>query len=155
MDAPILFEEPLSPRIANYDISVRLDTETRMIRGQQQLTWINKSGGAVTELQFHLYLNGFRNSQTTFLRESGGRMRGAALDDDGWGFIEIDRIHLPLSTPDLVERLDRYASPLPGMGSSRIDAGSTDAGSTNAGSTMVDLAGGGRPLRQILWLSLP
>ncbi len=28
---PVLFAEPLSPRIANYDIDVKLDTETRIL----------------------------------------------------------------------------------------------------------------------------
>ncbi|MBZ0111978.1 MAG: M1 family metallopeptidase [Thermoanaerobaculia bacterium] len=115
VDPPVLFETPLSPRIANYAIEVRLDPDLRMIHGKETLTWINKSPVAIDELQFHLYLNGFRNSEANFMRESGGRMRGAALDDNGWGFIEIDRISLPKSSVRDRARLGRYASSLPGM----------------------------------------
>jgi hypothetical protein len=91
---PVIFPEPLSPRIANYDINVRLDTEKRMLYGNETLTWLNKSGDAITELQFHLYLNAFRNSKSTFMKESGGVSRGNKIDKDGWGFIEVNRITL-------------------------------------------------------------
>jgi hypothetical protein len=115
LDPPVLFETPLSPRIANYEIEVRLDPVLRMIHGKETLTWVNKSPVVVEELRFHLYLNGFRNSETTFIRESGGRMRGSELDQDGWGFIEIDRIVLPKASDRDLDQLDRYASSLPGM----------------------------------------
>jgi hypothetical protein len=92
---PAIFQQPLSPRIANYDINVRLDTEKRMLYGNQTLTWFNKSGDTITELQFHLYLNAFRNSKSTFMKESGGSSRGHKIDKDGWGFIEVNKITLP------------------------------------------------------------
>lgn len=78
---PTLFEEPLSPRIANYQIDVSLDPANRTLRGKQVLTWYNQTEETLTELQFHLYLNAFRNSRTTFMRESGGTMRGHAIDE--------------------------------------------------------------------------
>lgn len=91
----ILFQKPLSPRIANYDIDVRLDTEKRMLYGHEVLTWVNKSRDRITELQFHLYLNGFRNSKSTFMQESHGSHRAYKIDKDGWGFIAVDQITLP------------------------------------------------------------
>ena len=91
---PVLFEEPLSPRIANYQIDVALDPQSRTLSGKQVLTWSNKTGETIGELQFHLYLNAFRNSRTTFMRESGGSLRGNAIDEGGWGFIEVDRLAL-------------------------------------------------------------
>ncbi len=112
---PILFEEPLSPRIANYDIEVRLEPARRMIHGSELLTWINKSPVPIEELRFHLYLNGFRNTRSTFIEESGGRMRGADLDENGWGFIEVDRIELVGPEAMGTLALDRYVSSLPGM----------------------------------------
>ena len=38
---------------------------------------------AVSELQFHLYLNAFANNRTTFFTESGGQLRNqtAALQE--------------------------------------------------------------------------
>lgn len=91
---PVLFEPPLSPRIANYDIEVKLVPEKFMLEGKEKLTWHNQSTDAITELQFHLYLNAFRNSQSTFMKESGGTSRGNKIDKEGWGFIEVDRFAL-------------------------------------------------------------
>ncbi|MDZ7304708.1 MAG: M1 family metallopeptidase [candidate division KSB1 bacterium] len=102
---PVIFPNPLSPRIANYDINVKLDTEKRMLYGSETLTWFNKSADTITELQFHLYLNAFRNSKSTFMKESRGISRGFKLDKEGWGFIEVNKITLP-SGEDLTERME-------------------------------------------------
>ncbi len=91
---PVIFPQPLSPRIANYDIDVKLDAEKRMLHANETLKWFNKSGEVITELQFHLYLNAFRNSKSTFMKESGGVSRGNKIDKDGWGFIEVNKIAL-------------------------------------------------------------
>jgi hypothetical protein len=102
---PVIFQKPLSPRIANYDIDVRLDAPNRMLHASEILKWFNQSGDKITELQFHLYLNAFRNSRSTFMKESGGAVRGNKIDNVGWGFIEIDKIVLA-SGEDLTERLE-------------------------------------------------
>ena len=91
---PVIFQKPLSPRIANYNINVTLDTKKRMLTGQEILKWYNKSGDVINELQFHLYLNAFRNNQSTFMKESRGRSRGFEIDKKGWGFIDITSIKL-------------------------------------------------------------
>jgi hypothetical protein len=91
---PVIFQKPLSPRIANYDIKVSLDTKKRMLDGQEILRWYNKSSDIINELQFHLYLNAFRNNQSTFMKESRGRSRGFEIDKKGWGFIDITSIKL-------------------------------------------------------------
>jgi hypothetical protein len=91
---PVIFPQPLSPRIVNYDIDVKLDAEKKMLHGNETLKWFNKSGDTITELQFHLYLNAFRNSKSTFMKESGGVSRGNKIDKDGWGFIEVNKIAL-------------------------------------------------------------
>ncbi|MFQ5770678.1 MAG: M1 family metallopeptidase, partial [bacterium] len=93
-EIPVLFPEPLSPRIANYNIDVRLDTEKRMLDGQEVLIWYNKTADTIKELQFHMYLNAFRNNKSTFMEESGGMSRGNKIDKDGWGFSEVDHITL-------------------------------------------------------------
>jgi hypothetical protein len=92
---PVIFTEPLSPRIANYDIDVKLNTETRMLEGREILTWYNKSNDAVHELQFHLYLNAFRNNRSTFMIEGGSRHRDFRIArKEGWGYIEISKINI-------------------------------------------------------------
>lgn len=91
---PVLFAQPLSPRIANYDIEVKLEPATRKLYGKERLIWHNQSSDAITELQFHLYLNAFRNTRSTFMKESGGTSRGNQIDKDGWGFIDVHRFAL-------------------------------------------------------------
>jgi len=102
---PTVFSKPLSPRIANYDIDVRLDTEKRMLHGSETLKWRNQSKDNIAELQFHLYLNAFRNNRSTFMKESGGVSRGNKIDKDGWGFIDVDKITLA-SGEDLTGRME-------------------------------------------------
>jgi len=97
---PQLFQQPLSPRIANYDIDVRLDAATKKVSGHEVIRWLNTSTDVISELQFHLYLNAFRNNRSTFMKESGGSSRGFRMDKEGWGFIEIQKISLP-DGPDL------------------------------------------------------
>ncbi len=102
---PVLFPEPLSPRIANYEIDVALDAETRTLTATEKLIWYNKTPDTATELQFHLYLNAFRNTKSTFMIESGGTHRGYKLNDDGWGFIEIEKIRLE-NGADVTDRME-------------------------------------------------
>jgi len=91
---PVLFEKPLSPRIANYNIDVKLNTKTRTLDGQEVLIWYNKTGQPIHELQFHLYLNAFRNTESTFMKESGGVSRRNKIDKDGWGYSEVQSFKL-------------------------------------------------------------
>lgn len=84
-----IFKEPMSPRIVTYKISVSLDPVEKMLNGKETLTWRNTSTDRVGELQFHLYLNTFKNSQSTFMKESGGENRGFKLSEGGWGWIDV------------------------------------------------------------------
>jgi len=105
-EEPVVFATPLSPRIANYAIDVRLDTVTHKLAAEEVLTWHNLTGDTIADMQFHLYLNAFRNNKSTLFRESGGLIRGMGLsDNDGWGYIEISRIATP-SGEDLTDRME-------------------------------------------------
>ena len=55
--------DTLSPRIANYDMDVTLDIVEKKLSGNTKLTWKNPGSSKVTELQFHLYYNAFKNSE--------------------------------------------------------------------------------------------
>jgi hypothetical protein len=81
-------------RVADYDIRVGLDAEEKVLAGEERLVWRNPSSDTVGELWFHLYLNAFRNSKSTFFRESGGRPRRSAAAKGGWGGIDITWIRL-------------------------------------------------------------
>ena len=79
--------------IVDYRISVSLDPATHKLTGRETLTWRNPSAtDAVSELQFHLYLNAFKNTKSTFMKESGGQLRGVDMAEDGWGWIDITSI---------------------------------------------------------------
>lgn len=89
------FPTPLSPRIANYDIKVTLDPEEKMLHGLETLFWKNPSGDTIRELQFHLYFNAYRNSQSSFMKETGGAsswVSEESINDCRWGWSHINQI---------------------------------------------------------------
>jgi hypothetical protein len=85
-----------SPRTASYSIDARLDPATRTLTGSQLLTWRNSSSNATSTLQFHLYYNAWRNSSSTWMRESrlAGRTTLDARPEGDWGWIDVERVHL-------------------------------------------------------------
>ncbi len=90
--------QALSPRLANYQIDVTLDPATKKLTGRETLTWRNPSTDVIRELRFHLYLNAFRNERSTFMRESGGQLRGDQIDrnaaENPYGFIDITSMNV-------------------------------------------------------------
>lgn len=78
--------------IVDYRIKAKLSTEEKIVYGEEKLTWLNASDVPVTELQFHLYLNAFKNNRSTFMRESGGSHRGFDVEEDRWGYVNITSI---------------------------------------------------------------
>ena len=92
---------PLSDRIVSYTMDVTLRPESNSIDGKQRLTWRNPDSVPVKELQFHMYLNAFKNKETTFMKESGGVHRGAsATVKDPWGSIQISSMKMVNPTDD-------------------------------------------------------
>jgi hypothetical protein len=85
---------PRSPRLASYKIDARYDAATRRVEGAQVLTWTNAGHSEVRALPFHLYLNGFKNEASLFMRSSEGSHRGNVASDDGWGWIEVPSIRV-------------------------------------------------------------
>jgi hypothetical protein len=95
-----MFPFPLSPRIANYSIDVRLDTRQKKLYGHETLVWKNTSPDYISNLQFHLYLNAFKNNQSTYLQGEGDRTSSNFLDEvDGWGWINVTKINFEDSIP--------------------------------------------------------
>lgn len=97
---------PLSPRTVSYGIDVTFDPERKTLLSQQVMSWRNDTGAPVDTLYFHLYLNAFRNTKSTFMTESGGSMRGEEMADDGWGFVEIESVRRISGTTDGLELVD-------------------------------------------------
>jgi hypothetical protein len=106
--ATSLAASPLTQPIASYQISCRLDAEKKTIEGTELLTWTNTTTKAASTLRFHLYLNAFRNTLSTFWQESGGEHRGNRLPES-WGSIELTRMMLADGS-DLLPALT-YVSP--------------------------------------------
>lgn len=94
---PSLFSNSLperADRIVNYQISVRLDPAAKQLDGRERIAWRNPSNEAVPDLWFHLYLNAFKNTNSTFFRESGGQLRGDTYAEGKWGWTVVKSLRL-------------------------------------------------------------
>jgi len=81
-----------SPCNAVYLMAVTLDTKEKTISGKMNLNWRNISTDTIHELQFHLYMNAFKNNRTTFMSERGSRFVDFDFKDMkeiDWGWCEI------------------------------------------------------------------
>lgn len=87
-DAP----KPLSNRIVEYHITVQLDAEQKRLIGAQSVSWKNPGTQPVSELYFHLYPNAFQSKKSTFLRESGGKLRQDEMKSDSFGSMAVESI---------------------------------------------------------------
>jgi hypothetical protein len=67
--------ESLSKRVVEYHIDISLREDGQHLDGVQDVTWSNPGRKPVTEIYFHLYPNAFQSSKTTFMTESGGKLR--------------------------------------------------------------------------------
>ncbi len=106
------FEIPLSERIASYDIDVRLDAVHHRLKATQTIYWQNPSDDTIRTIPFHLYLNAFKNTESTFYRDSYGAGRFPGLEqttEANWGWINIDKIKIA-DGEDLSDQL-RYIHP--------------------------------------------
>lgn len=92
--APLAAATPASPPVVEYTIDVSLDPAEKKLHGTEHLVWRNPSDDPVPELRFHTYLNAFKNNRTTFMRESGGQLRGdeAGKKAADWGWIDVASI---------------------------------------------------------------
>jgi hypothetical protein len=94
---------PRSPRIANYKLEARLDPVKHQIAATETLTWTNSGQSAVDTLVFHVYLNGFKNEESLFMRSSHGAVRDARASATGWGYMQIESVRV--AGADLTTRL--------------------------------------------------
>ncbi|WP_233531620.1 M1 family metallopeptidase [Paenibacillus alkalitolerans] len=101
--------EPLSNRVVEYHIGVRLDAGSKKLLGNQTVTWRNPGSQPVQELYFHLYPNAFESKQSTFNRESGGKLRNDEASDKSIGYMNVTSIHTTEGL-DLTHRM-QYAQP--------------------------------------------
>ncbi len=89
--APVV---PLPDPVYEIRMEATYDSEEFLIQGIERLRWKNTSSVPIHDLWFHHYLNAFANNRSTFMQESGGRLRGDSFDKKRWGWIEASSIRL-------------------------------------------------------------
>lgn len=89
-----VFRQPLSQRTANYEIHVTLDDRTHIIDATQTIRFTNASPVPVRELRLYMYLNAFKNTETSFLRGTSSIFGQDFLQraPDEWGWIDLTKI---------------------------------------------------------------
>lgn len=101
--------EVLSNRVVEYHIDVTLNEQAGTLTGSETLTWTHPGKKTINEVYLHLYPNAFASEDTTFMKESGGKLRNDVMPKDGWGSMEITE----LRTTDGISLLHRiqYVQP--------------------------------------------
>lgn len=87
--SPVPVTEALSQRVAEYHIDVQLVPDTETLKASETVTWTHPGVKPVSDLYFHLYPNAFASTDTTFMKESGGELRGDTMPDNGFGSITL------------------------------------------------------------------
>jgi len=87
--------------IVRYKISARLDAASKKITGHYTLTWWNHTEDTIPDLYFHLYLNAFKNMDSTWLREASLSRRRELLKDwrasseeQKWGWVDVNKLQI-------------------------------------------------------------
>lgn len=80
--------EVYSKRVVEYHMDVKLN-EGNKLQGTQTITWTHPGKKTVNELYFHMYPNAFSSADTTFMKESGGKLRGDTMPTDGYGSMKF------------------------------------------------------------------
>lgn len=81
--------QPLSKRVVEYHMNVSLRDDGRHLDGEQAVTWNNPGKKPVSELYFHLYPNAFQSKKTTFMSESGGKLREDKATPNSLGHMKL------------------------------------------------------------------
>ena len=101
------YQSQIANPIVRYKMSARLDPGTKTVKGHYTLRWWNHTADAIPDLYFHLYLNAFKNMDSTFMREGTISRRRDLLKDwytkpeeAKWGWVDVDRLRI-VDGPDL------------------------------------------------------
>ncbi|TDF92174.1 M1 family metallopeptidase [Paenibacillus piri] len=101
--------KPLSNRIVEYHMNVELDAPGKLLTGTSSLTWKNPGKLPVQELYFHLYPNAFNSKKTTFMKESGGKLREDKSTSDSVGNMDVTSMKTE-EGEELISRME-YVQP--------------------------------------------
>ncbi|MEO3946095.1 M1 family metallopeptidase [Gorillibacterium sp. CAU 1737] len=106
--APPVYEA-LSRRLVEYHISVSLVPEKKELHGAESVTWENPGSKPVQELYLHLYPNAFESDNSTFNRESGGKLREDKRTGNSVGGMKLTTIQTEKG--DDLSRLTEFVRP--------------------------------------------
>jgi len=81
------FEQPKSPRVANYQIQAALDWAGKTLEGRETISWRNTGTAPTSDFPLHLYLNAFKGPKSLFQRE--GRLPRERSNPDAWGYCRL------------------------------------------------------------------
>ena len=91
---------PRSERVANYQIQAVLDPVNRLLKGTEVVTWRNATALPTSELRLHLYLNAWRNDQSSFVRSEALRTAGRhTRQADDWAYCDVSSVVLLSAAP--------------------------------------------------------
>jgi len=79
--------------VVDYTLHAELDPVAHTVHGEGTIVWRNTSQKSVHEVWVHLYLNAFKNEQSTFMREPAFGSRGTGGVTE-WGAIDVRRFAL-------------------------------------------------------------
>ena len=103
----------LSERLANYQMDVVLDHHKKMVVGTQTIEWINNSPDSVSHVEMYMYLNAFKDYNSSYLRNTRANVMGQDISDrpkEDWGYITLNSVKTLGSDKELsrkyIQKLD-------------------------------------------------
>lgn len=76
-------------------MTVDLDHNKKLATGTSRIVWHNPSDKSVSELRMYMYLNAFKDMNSTWLKPTRGEVFGRRMAEkkaEEWGFVTIDSI---------------------------------------------------------------
>jgi hypothetical protein len=78
-----------------YTLSAKLDPAEKKVIAKERIQWKNKGNVPVKELRMYMYMNSFKNMNSTFLKGSNGNIFGSDITNrkaNEWGYINISNV---------------------------------------------------------------
>lgn len=88
------FPKALSSRITGYEIRAALNDAQHQIEATEVIRFTNPSTEPVSELRIYLYLNAFKNSESSFLKGTSQIFGQSYIPRkaENWGWLEVEKI---------------------------------------------------------------
>jgi len=84
-------------KIVDYNMKVDFYPQKKLIRGKEIIQWKNSSDKNISELMFHLYLNAFKNEESTFMKEALINLKEKPYfknkNETGWEKIKLIKVN--------------------------------------------------------------